>query len=172
MFVNARQVFKPPLPRRGTGLRGPLSPGSAGFSLMELIVVLAVLALAAAVIAPRVPFAARAFALKAEARAIQSALEEAGARAVSTRRAETVAIDLRDLKLKGSGLERPLNREVAITATFAQAAQSDGRVATFIFFPDGTATGGRVTLRRGTRAIAVEANWLTGAVRSFDVVHN
>ncbi|TCV91049.1 hypothetical protein EC912_1171, partial [Luteibacter rhizovicinus] len=32
------------------------------------------------------------------------------------------------------------------------------------FFPDGSSTGGRVTLGRGTREWHVNVGWLTGAV--------
>lgn len=147
-------------------LRGPTA---AGFSLLELIVVLAILALAAALVAPRIPVASRAIALKAEAHAIQRAMEEAGASALATRRAQSVALDLVAMKLRGASSERALDPGIAITATFAQTSRANAQIAHFIFLPDGTTTGGRVTLKRGRQAIAVEANWLTGAVRSFHV---
>lgn len=147
--------------------RPPIADRAAGFSLLELLVVLAVLALAAAIVVPRVPFASRALALKAEARTIQTAFEDAAAKAIATRRAQTVALDLQAMKLQAPGREMILDPEIAIVATFAADGQTGARRAAFTFFPDGTATGGRVTLKRSARAIAIETNWLTGAVRSF-----
>jgi len=170
-YVANRRTTPPPspLPQGEGGTRAGDRERTAGFSLLELIVVLAVLALAAALVAPRIPIASRAIALKAEARAIQAAMEEAGAGALATRRAQSVALDLAAMKLRGASQERALDPEIAITATFGQTPQAGAQVARFTFFPDGTSTGGRVTLRRGHQAIAVEANWLTGAVRSFHV---
>jgi general secretion pathway protein H len=38
------------------------------------------------------------------------------------------------------------------------------------FFPDGSSTGGRITLRAGQRQWHVNVSWLTGEVRVVDTV--
>ena len=139
-----------------------------GFSLLEMLVVLAILALAIGLTAPVVGKQLPKLALRAEAREIAHLLDAARLQAVNDRRAVAVTIDLddRSLTLPGS---RPigLDAKTAITVTAASGATTADRDPRFVFFPDGTTTGGRIELRRGKTAFSIDANWLTGHVRTY-----
>ena len=57
---------------------------------------------------------------------------------------------------------------VGITsASMDQAGDGTARIR---FFPDGSSTGGRITLESGRRQWHVNVSWLTGAVDVVDVV--
>ena len=51
------------------------------------------------------------------------------------------------------------------TATSEISAEKNGAIR---FFPDGSSTGGRVTLAAGERKFLVDVNWLTGRVGIID----
>jgi general secretion pathway protein H len=55
-----------------------------------------------------------------------------------------------------------------LSITSAASDQSGGAIARIRFFPDGSSTGGRITLRSGQREWHVNVSWLTGAITIFD----
>jgi general secretion pathway protein H len=57
-----------------------------------------------------------------------------------------------------------LPKMVDIVATSARIEQPERGVAAFRFFPDGSATGGRVTLQHDRAAWQLDIDWLTGQV--------
>jgi len=71
--------------------------------------------------------------------------------------------DQRDVRLP-KGLE--------LSVTSAAGDQSAGDVARIRFFPDGSSTGGRITLRSGQREWHVNVSWLTGAITLFDTAEH
>ena len=109
-----------------------------GFSLLELIVVLAIVAAVSAVAAPHLSGAVRAASLTAGARELAASLRAARSEAVVQRR-EVAFVPRRDPRL----------------AADAPAIR---------FFPDGSSSGGRLTLRADGRSAHVEVDWLTGRV--------
>lgn len=58
----------------------------------------------------------------------------------------------------------PLPRGMRVTATTAAADAPDAHTARIRFFPDGSSTGGRITLYSGQREWHVDVSWLTGEV--------
>jgi general secretion pathway protein H len=82
---------------------------------------------------------------------------------VDTRDGTYRGADKRDVRLpKGLGVE----------VTSAAKDQTGGDVARIRFFPDGSSTGGRITLRSGKREWHVNVSWLTGAITSFDTAQH
>jgi general secretion pathway protein H len=57
---------------------------------------------------------------------------------------------------------------MAISLVTARSELDTDRVGKIRFFPDGTSTGGRITLARGERKYGVDINWLTGQVVILD----
>jgi general secretion pathway protein H len=140
---------------------------STGFSLLELMAVLAVIALMIAIALPRLPVATTDMKLRAEARSIHDLLEEAASRALSERRPVAVTLDLQAMSISLGRETKPLDRQTAITITSAEAQDAQAGAASFVFYPDGTASGGRIDLALAGHEISVETNWLTGHVRTF-----
>jgi len=163
----SRSRQTPRLRGDGGGSDDPSILSAAGFSLLELMAVLAVIALALALVVPRLPSPSSDMKLKAEARTIHNLLEEAGARAIAERRAVAMTIDLATMKITLGKEERALDPATAIRVTAALDPDAQMETARFTFFPDGTATGGRIDLERADKKISIEANWLTGHVRTF-----
>lgn len=64
--------------------------------------------------------------------------------------------------VKGRDVRLPPGIDVSITSARAdQAGPATGRIR---FFPDGSSTGGHITLKQGQRRWQVNVAWLTGAV--------
>jgi general secretion pathway protein H len=61
-----------------------------------------------------------------------------------------------------------LPKGLDLSVTSATNDQSGGTIARIRFFPDGSSTGGRITLRSGQREWHVNVSWLTGAISIYD----
>jgi general secretion pathway protein H len=135
----------------------------AGFTLLELLVTLAIVAGLVAV-APRLA-AFGAGGVERAARVVAAELRMARTDALTHGRPARVAFDLDGRRVLRDGAKpAALPADVAMAAVTAEeAAVAPGRPA-IVFFPEGGATGGRVTVRRGGDAREIEARWLTGAV--------
>lgn len=59
-------------------------------------------------------------------------------------------------------VQLPKGMEVSITS--AKEDQPDSHTGRIRFFPDGSSTGGHITLQRGARQWQVNVAWLTGAI--------
>lgn len=135
--------------------------------MIELVVVLALLALAYGLAAPALNRAVAGSELRGAMRELSLALNQARAGAVVGGGPRRFTVD----GLAGSygtGLaRRAIPFGMTISATVPDALRATAHVASIDFFPDGSSTGGRVTLttREGGRA-AVAVDWLTGRIRA------
>lgn len=141
-----------------------------GFSLIELLVVLVLIALVFAVVPFTTPRALEQAELEGAARSLALTLREARGRAVSTQREVAVVIDLsrRQYGIENSGSSAGLPGTAAVAFVTAREELQGAGVAAVRFYPDGGASGGRVTLTALQRSYAVDIDWLTGRVRVFD----
>jgi general secretion pathway protein H len=135
-----------------------------GFTLFELLVVLVIiggiLTLAPVAFHRVMP----GLELKASARGIATALREARSLAIRDNRETTVIMDTEagSYRLGGGGRVQALDEALElslVTAASERIGENAGRVR---FFPDGTSTGGRVTLARGETEYYILVDWLTG----------
>jgi general secretion pathway protein H len=143
------------------------SRAERGFTLVELMVVLALLALAYGLAAPAFTRAVAGSELRGAARELALALNRARADAVVGGGPRRLTVDGL-AGTYGTGLARhAIPFGMTISAAVPEALRSTAHVAAIDFFPDGGSTGGRVTLttREGARA-AVAVDWLTGRVRA------
>jgi general secretion pathway protein H len=139
------------------------------FTLLEVLVVLVIGALAYAVVLA-VPMRTSGAELKSGARAIAAALRQAQATAMSTRRDTLVTIDLdeRAFLVTGEPNARPLPKAIDLKLYTAQQEVTSERRGSIRFYPDGSSTGGRVTVAMGERKYLVDVDWLTGRVSIRD----
>ena len=136
---------------------------TGGFTLMELLVVLTILGLALLLAMPVLERTLPGLELRTEARTLASAMRQARARAIGRNEEVTIVVDRQGAALKANGKQVvQLNRKIDI-APLAGASLSPG-AGEIRFFPDGTSTGGHLTLVLGERQKHVFVDWLTGAV--------
>lgn len=140
-------------------------PREAGFTVIELIVVVALLALAYALVAPSISAVFDRPRLDNAARQVAGSLREARATAIETFRDTRFAV-LADRRSWRSG-ERTGAVAEGIQLSLERrdrGGSGAGAAGEIVFFPDGSSTGGRVVLRRGDRVRVVAVEWLTGRV--------
>jgi general secretion pathway protein H len=141
-----------------------------GFTLLELMVVLVIGAIAYALVLG-VPFRGPSTAdLKAAARTLASGLRQAQTPAMATRRDATLTLDLdaREFQVSGSEGTRALPNQLELKLYTAQTEAVNERKGSIRFYPDGSSTGGRITVASGERQYLVDVDWLTGRVSIGD----
>lgn len=147
----------------------PPVPGyrkDSGFTLIELMVVLVVAALLAGVAVPNMMPAIAAMRMRAAAGDIASALRYVRGQALSHGREATFFLDVEKNFYRVSGRHKSYGLPSSVKLELFTAEQELGGEAggNIRFYPDGSATGGRVTLVAGNKKNVVDVNWLTGAI--------
>ena len=139
----------------------------SGFTLLEIIVVLAIGAVILAVVLSG-PLLGKASAadLKAAARTLAASLRHAQTMAMATRRDSALTIDVesREFTVAGDSTVRQLPQALEVKLYTAQSEVTSERRGAIRFYPDGSSTGGRITVASGPRKYLVDVDWLTGRV--------
>jgi general secretion pathway protein H len=144
---------------------------SAGVTLLELLVVLVIMAIAAAFVYPM--FGGTGVStgeLKSAARQVAAGLRFARSEALATRQETRVMLDLeqRTFRIDRDASVHTLPKMIEVKLFTAQSDLVNDRVGAIRFFPDGGSNGGRVTLASGSRKYDVDVDWLTGRVAILD----
>lgn len=142
-----------------------VNPMSAkGYTLVELLAVLAIVALLTAIAGAYLRGRDKPFALRIAALDLASCLRLARAAAIAQNKERVVAIDLgrRSYACPGkSGHFPPQSRLLFRTAASEYVRD---KMALMRFFADGGATGGHVLMEAHGQIWAVRVNWLSGSV--------
>ena len=141
-----------------------------GFSLIELLVVLAVMGLALVLIVGyRTPWS-RTLGLEGTAAELASGLRLARSQAIAGNRPIVFAVDLAGHRYRIDGdPPRSLPPGLAIGLLTVNGQKRSAAIGDIRFNPDGSSTGGRITLADGARQFAVGVDWLTGRVTVADM---
>jgi general secretion pathway protein H len=144
--------------------------GCRGFTLLEVLVVLALLAMAYALVPPMFAVGGSTTELKAGARQLAAGLRRAHSQAISgkTETALSIDVEAREFRLDGDKKVYALPREAQLTVFTAESEVAEDKTGAIRFYPDGSSTGGRVTLALGDRKFLVDVDWLTGRVEILD----
>ena len=124
-----------------------------------------------ALAAPRFHNIVPGFELQSSTRELAAALRETRSLALERGDPAVLVLDLakRRYGAGGSSRSKALPGDIVLEAlTAAEDISEETRRAQFRFFPDGSATGGRITLSRGERAYRIDIDWLTGRVSILD----
>ncbi len=137
-----------------------------GFTLVELLVVMVVIGLAYSLVPPLFSSGAAGAELKAVTRQLAAGLRKARSEAITKRHEAALVLDVEQHKFQISGDSRIYNmpRKVEITLHTAQSELQGGQVGAIRFYPDGSSTGGRITLAGNNREYQVDVDWMTGRV--------
>ena len=136
-----------------------------GFTLLETLVALALLAVLLAVAVPAlVP--SPAVELRSAADTVATGLREARLEAQRRQRPTALQLDLdaRTLQVEGLGPVRRLPANLVVELVTAEQEMKGKRRGGIRFYPDGSSTGGRVTLSLDGFERLVDVAWLTGRV--------
>lgn len=142
----------------------------AGFTLLELIVVLAIAALILAVVAPALSRGSDIAALDRTARELLAGLKYTRSYAVAQHEEAVFQIDLKErfYTLPGRDRQHKVSSVLAIDLTTVESERNGDQGGGIRFFPDGSATGGRVSLKVGERIRHVDVEWMGGRVRVLE----
>jgi len=139
---------------------------SPGFTLLELLVVLGIIGLMLALLPPFLPKTLDGQKVKAAARELATGLRGARSQAIATQRDVALELDVGAKRFTVGERTRMLDlpRDTQIKLRTASTEQQTSSIGAIRFFPDGSTTGGEITLTRGARAYAIQVTWLTGRV--------
>ena len=157
--------------RRNTAMRVARRGTSSGVTLLELLIVLSIMAIVAALVLPM--FGGTGVStgeLKGAARQLAAGLRVARSEALATRQETRVVLDLeqRTFRIDRDANLHTLPRMIEVKLFTAQSDLVNDRVGAIRFFADGGSNGGRVTLAAGTRKYDIDIDWLTGRVAIQD----
>ena len=141
-----------------------------GLTLLELLIVLALMAMITAFVFPMFGGPVSTSALRASARSIAAGLRLARSEAVSQRRETFLTLDVagRRFKVDDDPREHALPKGIELKLFTAQNDLVSDKVGAIRFYPDGGSNGGRITVAAGTRKYDVDVDWLTGRVAILD----
>jgi general secretion pathway protein H len=142
---------------------------AGGFTLIELLVSLAILGLALALIAGFKPPWSQGLSLRATAAELAAGLRLARSEAILSNRAVAFDLDIIGHRYRvGTGMPRLLPANLSLELLTISGEVLNGREGDIRFNPDGSSTGGRISLADGSRRIGVGVDWLTGRVSVAD----
>lgn len=148
-------------------VRRPAPPASAqrGFSLLELIAVMVLIAIAVTVASISISNSLGSAKIQAASRDLVAALRYTRGQAIVKGEQKTLDVDLEAMSYTVPGksaVKFPDKIEVKLlTAQNELIHEKAGRIR---FYPDGSSTGGHVSIIAGTREWRVNVGWLTGEV--------
>jgi general secretion pathway protein H len=142
-------------------------PGAnRGFALIELLCVLAIMGLLAAIMLPGIPRATSR--VKLEGFAVQTAalLKEDRNAAVARQSRITTRVEStsRSIRSGASGRTLRIPPDVVMEATLASKCANRAAGNSIDFFPSGMSCGGTVFLSRPGIALEIRVNWFTGTI--------
>jgi len=144
--------------------------GAAGFTLLEMLVVLAVLGLSIVLVAGFRPPWSRGFDLDATAGELASQLRLVRSEAIAHNGPTAFELDLASHRYKpGAAGVRSLPPGLQIELVTVAGERQGAAAGGIRFHPDGSSSGGRIVLADRSRRVAIGVDWLTGRISVADV---
>ncbi|MFI4986209.1 MAG: GspH/FimT family protein [Alphaproteobacteria bacterium] len=138
---------------------------AAGFTLVELLVALALVALVGVLVVGASAPVSPASAARAAAGELASALRLARAQAIAEDRPVGLVLDVAGRRYRvGRAAGRALPQVLRLTLLTARGEVLSDSTASIRFNPDGSSSGGRIEVAGGGRLIAIRVEWLSGRV--------
>lgn len=144
-----------------------VKPGkSRGFTLVELMVVMVIIALVMGLVATSMARSISGAEARAASRKLVASLRYTRARAIIDKSEQVFQVDTENRSYQAPGRkEIKLPEGVDVTITTARSEVTSEAVSGIRFFPDGGSTGGHIELTVNDREYRVNVAWLTGETR-------
>jgi general secretion pathway protein H len=139
--------------------------------LLEMLAVILLIGIAAAAVSISVTQGLASARVRAASSELAGAMRATRAQAIVRGQEQNFDVDTRAnsyRNVKQQDVRLPKGLKVSITS--AKEDQPNDHTGRIRFFPDGSSTGGRITLQSGKRQWHVNVSWLTGEVRVVDTV--
>jgi general secretion pathway protein H len=140
--------------------------GEQGFALIEILCVLAIIGMLAAIILPAIPHATTR--AKLESYAVETAALLKADRNAAVRRQIQVTTQIdaaaRSIRSGVTGRIVRLPNDVSLDAILASRCADRNAGRSIDFFPSGMSCGGVIAMARPGAGFEVRVNWLTGGV--------
>lgn len=149
--------------RAGSVNRGS---GTAGFTLLEVICVVAIIGMIAAILLPAFPTGTSQSRLKGYAVQIASLLTADRTAAIRGHATVATRVDALARSIRSGASDQALELPADVHVAATLAARCNGRPAggAIVFFASGMSCGGVVTIARPGAGYAIHVNWLTGGI--------
>ena len=137
-----------------------------GFTLLEIVCVLAIIALLAAVLLPFIPHQTSRSRLQAYALQAATLLKADRNAAIRDRTSVATVVDAQARAIR-SGASRAVIRipdDVRFDALLPQTCRQRTALSTIDFFANDTSCGGTIALTRFDAGFEIRVNWLTGRI--------
>lgn len=137
-----------------------------GFTLLEILIVLVIGVLLVTLVPPLLSGLSGGAELRGAARQLAAGLRNARNEAITRQREAVLTLDLAGHRFGVTGDPRivTLPDGLAFKLYTAQAELMNGATGNIRFFPDGSSTGGHITVSGPRLAYQVNVDWLTGAI--------
>jgi general secretion pathway protein H len=140
--------------------------GEGGFTLIEVVCVLAIIALVAAILLPEIPRDTSRSRLQAYALEIATVLKTDRTAAIRRHAAIATEIDAMSRSVRSGASTRTIQVPTDVQFDAALARRCNQRVAgsSIVFFASGMSCGGVIALTRLGVGYQIRVNWFTGGV--------
>lgn len=142
-----------------------------GFTLLEILIVMGLMGLMAALLVPSVLSGTDRYTLRHHTRAVSAVMRLARGRAIAEQKETVVVFDLdkKSYQLVGESSSKKLDDDIDLTVFTSQTEVSaEGKKAGIRFYPDGGSSGGRVTLALNENYRAIDVVWMTGQMNILE----
>ena len=139
---------------------------TAGFTLLEVVCVVAIIGMLAAILLPAIPSGTSQSRLNAYAVQIASLLTADRNAAIRRRQPVATGIEALSRSIHSGATDRTveLPSDVHFTATLAAQCNGQRTGSTIVFFASGMSCGGVLSLLQSDAGYEIHVNWLTGGV--------
>jgi general secretion pathway protein H len=137
-----------------------------GFTLLEMVCVISIIAMLAAVLLPLLPRHTSRSRLQAYALDMATLLKADRNAAIRRRAGVSTLVDapLRAIRSGATAQTIRIPDDVRFNALLPQTCRQRAALSTISFFADGMSCGGSIALTRLDMAYEIRVNWLTGRI--------